>query len=87
MRLSTHQHSTTFECVGLPSIPTLHLFREDGSLKSLEEIEFEVIRFHIEHNGGQMSQVARTLDIGRSTLYRKIRHMECSQRALNNHIG
>ena len=36
------------------------------------EIEAEVIRFAIAHYRGQMSEVARRLRIGRSTLYRKL---------------
>ena len=39
---------------------------------SLEEIEREVIRFAIAHYDQQMSEVARRLKIGRSTLYRKL---------------
>jgi DNA-binding NtrC family response regulator len=32
-----------------------------------------LIRFAVEHYGGQMSEVARRLTIGRSTLYRKLK--------------
>ena len=32
-----------------------------------------MIRFAIEHYNGQMSEVARRLGIGRSTLYRKMK--------------
>lgn len=45
---------------------------EQGHFKSLEEIETEVIRLAIEHYQGHMSEVARRLGIGRSTLYRKL---------------
>ena len=38
----------------------------------MEEIERDVIRFAIAHYRGQMSEVARRLQIGRSTLYRKL---------------
>jgi DNA-binding NtrC family response regulator len=47
----------------------------DGHLRKLEEIEFELIRFAIEKYDGHMSEVARRLGIGRSTLYRKLREM------------
>src|SRR3974390_263223 len=43
-----------------------------GAVRPLEEIEREVIRFAIAHHRGQMSEVARRLKIGRSTLYRKL---------------
>ncbi len=38
----------------------------------LEAMETEIIRFAISHYRGQMSEVARRLKIGRSTLYRKL---------------
>jgi DNA-binding NtrC family response regulator len=47
----------------------------DGHLRKLEEIEHELIRFAIDKYDGHMSEVARRLGIGRSTLYRKLREM------------
>ena len=41
-------------------------------VRPLADIEAEVIRFAIAHYRGQMSEVARKLQIGRSTLYRKL---------------
>ena len=52
--------------------PMLHLTDVQGEVRPLEEIEKEVIRFAISHYRGQMSEVARRLKIGRSTLYRKL---------------
>jgi two-component system response regulator HydG len=43
-----------------------------GSAKSLEELEREAIVRAMEHNRGNLSDVARELGIGRSTLYRKL---------------
>jgi DNA-binding NtrC family response regulator len=43
-----------------------------GEMRPLEEMENEIIRFAISHYRGQMSEVARRLKIGRSTLYRKL---------------
>jgi DNA-binding NtrC family response regulator len=37
------------------------------------DMEEEIIRFTIAHYKGQMSEVARRLGIGRSTLYRKLK--------------
>jgi len=48
----------------------------DGHLRSLEEIERDLIEFAIETYSGHMSEVARRLGIGRSTLYRKVREHE-----------
>ena len=49
------------------------LLDECGELRPIGVLEEEVIRFAIDHYGGRMSEVARRLGIGRSTLYRKIR--------------
>jgi DNA-binding NtrC family response regulator len=43
-----------------------------GDVRPLEDIERDTIRFAISHYRGQMSEVARRLKIGRSTLYRKL---------------
>ncbi len=48
------------------------LYRQDGHLRSLEEIEADIIRLAIGHYRGRMTEVARRLGIGRSTLYRKL---------------
>jgi DNA-binding NtrC family response regulator len=50
----------------------LALLDTAGNVRPLEEIEAEVIRFAIARYRGQMSEVARRLRIGRSTLYRKL---------------
>ncbi len=50
----------------------LQLLDDFGHCRPLEEIEAEVIRFALSHYRNQMSEVARRLGIGRSTLYRKL---------------
>lgn len=50
----------------------LGMIDEDGEVRPLEDMEAEAIRFAISHYRGQMSEVARRLKIGRSTLYRKL---------------
>jgi DNA-binding NtrC family response regulator len=52
--------------VGIP------LFVADGHIRPLGDIEADVIRFAVNHYGGSMTNVARRLGIGRSTLYRKL---------------
>lgn len=47
----------------------------DGHLRTLEEIENEIIKLAIDKYSGQMSEIARRLGIGRSTLYRKVRDL------------
>ena len=50
----------------------LDLLDDNGEVRPLEHIEADAIRFAIAHYRGQMSEVARRLRIGRSTLYRKL---------------
>ena len=52
---------------------SLRLINDSGDVRALEDIEAETIRFALSHYRGQMSQMARKLGIGRSTLYRKMK--------------
>jgi DNA-binding NtrC family response regulator len=69
-----------FEASQAPSLaaPTpvlaevLPLLDAEGDVRPLEELEADLIRYAITHYRGQMSEVARRLQIGRSTLYRKL---------------
>ena len=56
----------------VPPLDALPLLDANGDVRPLEEIEAELIRYAISHYRGQMSEVARRLQIGRSTLYRKL---------------
>jgi DNA-binding NtrC family response regulator len=46
---------------------------EAGHLRTLEAVERDLIQLAIEVYAGHMTEVARRLGIGRSTLYRKVR--------------
>jgi DNA-binding NtrC family response regulator len=46
---------------------------DGGNVRTLAEVELEMIQFAVDHYRGQMSEVARRLGIGRSTLYRKFK--------------
>jgi DNA-binding NtrC family response regulator len=52
--------------------PGITLYTSEGHLRPLEEIEADIIRLAIGHYRGRMTEVARRLGIGRSTLYRKL---------------
>ena len=52
--------------------PAVTLFTNEGHVRTLEEIEADIIRLAIGHYRGRMTEVARRLGIGRSTLYRKL---------------
>ena len=58
-----------------PALPAtaIDMLDDDGEMRSLAEVEERMIRMAIAHYGGQMSEVARRLGIGRSTLYRKLK--------------
>lgn len=56
----------------MPAAGNLAMLAGDGEIRPLEEMEAEIIRFAISYYRGQMSEVARRLKIGRSTLYRKL---------------
>lgn len=65
--------------IGVPTTPRplregagITLFESDGHVRQLAEIEADVIRLAIGHYRGRMTEVARRLGIGRSTLYRKL---------------
>ncbi|HEY8581097.1 MAG TPA: sigma-54 dependent transcriptional regulator, partial [Beijerinckiaceae bacterium] len=51
----------------------LKLLDEHGNVRKLDHAEADIIRFALAHYRGQMSEVARRLGIGRSTLYRKMK--------------
>ena len=51
----------------------LPLLTQTGEMRKLDELEAETIRFALTHYRGQMSEIARRLGIGRSTLYRKMK--------------
>jgi DNA-binding NtrC family response regulator len=57
--------------------PTYSIHGTDpgGHMRKLEDIESEVIRMAISRYDGHMSEIARRLGIGRSTLYRKLKEL------------
>ncbi|MFK4057614.1 sigma-54-dependent transcriptional regulator [Brevundimonas sp. NPDC046655] len=57
---------------GQPDSP-VRIIDARGHLRTLEEIERDLIQHAIEVYSGHMSEIARRLGIGRSTLYRKVR--------------
>lgn len=60
---------------------TVPLFDAQGNMRPLDAIEADVIRMAIAHYRGRMSEVARRLGIGRSTLYRKLAELGISAAA------
>ncbi|MFN3537420.1 MAG: sigma-54-dependent transcriptional regulator [Brevundimonas sp.] len=58
--------------LALPDAP-VRILDDKGHLRTLEDIERDLIQHAIEVYAGHMSEIARRLGIGRSTLYRKVR--------------
>ena len=56
-------------------VDALPLLDAEGEVRPLEQLEAELIRYAVTHYRGQMSEVARRLQIGRSTLYRKLEQL------------
>jgi DNA-binding NtrC family response regulator len=53
----------------------LSVLGEDGNIRTMTDLEHEVIKFALKFYRGKMTEVARRLGIGRSTLYRKMQEM------------
>ena len=60
-------------------IHNVALFGPDGHVRPMEAIEADLIRLAIGHYRGRMTEVARRLQIGRSTLYRKLGELGIEQ--------
>ncbi len=61
--------------VGIPALT------ERGDVRSLEEVEADMIRLALGRYRGSMTEAARRLGIGRSTLYRKMREFGLDARS------
>ncbi|MEZ5785052.1 MAG: sigma-54 dependent transcriptional regulator [Xanthobacteraceae bacterium] len=73
--------------IGEPSVPqaSLPLLTDDGDVRRLDAIEADAIRFSLAHYRGHLSEVARRLGIGRSTLYRKLEGLGLTSTADDDH--
>jgi|GEM_PF-3552982 len=67
--------ATWLRGVKVIQVPTTVLAMVDagGHMRRMEDLESEIIRTAISRYDGHMSEVARRLHIGRSTLYRKLK--------------
>ncbi len=51
---------------------SIQFLNADGHVRTFAEMEHDIIEKAVKHYKGHMSEIARRLHIGRSTLYRKI---------------
>lgn len=61
--------------IGIPAVT------DEGDIRPLEDIEADMIRLALGRYRGHMTEVAKRLGIGRSTLYRKMREFGLEGRA------
>lgn len=60
---------------------SVSLFDPQGHLRTLEAIERDLIEYAIDLYAGHMTEIARRLGIGRSTLYRKLKEYDLEEHA------
>ena len=60
--------------LGIPAVT------DEGEIRSLEAMEADMIRLALGRYRGHMTEVAKRLGIGRSTLYRKMREFGLEER-------
>ena len=65
----------------------LKLLDEHGDVRDIEELEADIIRFAKSHYRGHLTEVARRLKIGRSTLYRKLKQYGLDDGAAPPHVS
>ncbi|MCJ8324324.1 MAG: sigma-54-dependent Fis family transcriptional regulator [Rhizobiales bacterium] len=71
-----HRHTAAMQPPATAGIPFLS---QNGEMRRLEDIEADMIRLAMSRYRGHMSEVARKLGIGRSTLYRKVNDLGLQQ--------
>jgi DNA-binding NtrC family response regulator len=62
----------------------LWLLDAHGEVRPIDELEADILRYALTHYRGQMSEVARRLGIGRSTLYRRLETLGLSDKSTEN---
>ncbi|MFN4023414.1 MAG: sigma-54-dependent transcriptional regulator [Hyphomonas sp.] len=63
-----------------PAASPVAIRDQDGEIRSLQDIERDLLQYAIDFYEGHMSEVSRRLGIGRSTLYRKVREYDLEVR-------
>jgi DNA-binding NtrC family response regulator len=78
---NTVPHTVEMKSAGSGSSLGIQAVAEDGEIRSLEAIEADMIRLALGRYRGHMTEVAKRLNIGRSTLYRKMQEYGLEQHA------
>jgi transcriptional regulator of acetoin/glycerol metabolism len=56
------------------AISRIALFNDEGQFRSLDDVERTVLTIALRRYRGNASDIARALQIGRTTLYRRLAH-------------
>lgn len=57
----------------------IDIFDDNGNCKNLSTLEEEIVKRLVEVYGGNLSEVAKRLEVGRSTIYRKLKIAESEE--------
>ncbi len=74
-KIDQNPHAVEHHTGGASHFALLPMLSEGGELRSIDEVEADLVRFAIDHHNGRMTRVAKSLGIGRSTLYRKLKDL------------
>ena len=69
----------------VPGEGRLTMVNTKGHVRTLQDLEAEAIRFALNRYRGRMSEVARRLGIGRSTLYRRLSELDIDVSRSDSH--
>ncbi|WP_339864447.1 sigma-54 dependent transcriptional regulator [Paremcibacter congregatus] len=69
---SEHEGDGEVQKLILDAVPVVSGLDEDGNVRPLQDVEQDLITYAMKKYDGRMSEVARRLGVGRSTLYRKV---------------
>ena len=58
-----------------PAAPAVPAVDATGTVRRMDDVEADMIRLAIDHHDGRMTRVAKSLGMGRSTLYRKLKEL------------
>lgn len=66
---------------------SISVFDTKGHMRTLEQIERDLIEYAIDLYAGHMTEIAKRLGIGRSTLYRKLKEYDLEEHVINAAAG
>ncbi|MGH1377957.1 MAG: sigma-54-dependent transcriptional regulator [Alphaproteobacteria bacterium] len=68
---SLSAHAPSNECNDVKDY-NLNLFKSDGKMKTINQIEKDIMKFSMEYHNNNITQAARSIGMAKSTFYRKL---------------